>query len=116
MTDFPANQPGYNQARCKKCEGRIRQWHIDKPTPTWFHDTVSADDRPFNFLDWSGQRDKIHDPQPAGKPEVHNGKYYTADPHLKRTWHLPCWACGHTPGCEWQQGMGYACCPECFAD
>lgn len=117
MTDFPANQPGYNVARCKKCGGRIRQWHLDNPpSPNWFHDTISADDRPFDFMEWFGHRDKIHDGQPAGKPEVHQGKYYTADAQLKRTWYLPCWQCDHAPGCEWQDGMGYACCPKCFAD
>lgn len=117
MTDFLANLPGYNLARCKKCGGRIRQWHTDhQPTPSWFHDTVSVDDWPFDFMEWWSHRDKIHDAQPAGKSEVHNGKYYTADPELKRTWQLPCWACGNVPGCEWQDGMGYACCPACRAD
>lgn len=40
----------------------------------------------------------------------------TADPSDESTWHLPCWQCGHTPGCAWQEGMGYACCDQCFAD
>jgi hypothetical protein len=40
----------------------------------------------------------------------------SAYPEDESTWGNPCWNCGHVPGCEWQNGMGYACCPECFAD
>lgn len=39
-----------------------------------------------------------------------------ADPSDESTWDKPCWNCGHVPGCEWQEEMGYACCPKCFAD
>ena len=48
--------------------------------------------------------------------EVRGALQATADPADEKTWHLPCWNCGHVPGCAWVEGCGYAACPECFAD